>query len=108
MFRQFVSKGYRFHRLYSQSAYASQTRRSGLTSPIVVSSTVIATTLLWYSTTKAAHADAPASDRVIKDKDESSMGLSGPNRTLEVVVWGSNRCVALQLRLRAERTDWHA
>ena len=75
MFRKFSSRGYRFGSLYSQSAYYGSPRyRNGLKS----TSAVVAATLLWYSTTKVVHGDAPTET----------------DRILNVVVWGSNKCVA--------------
>ncbi|KIM80836.1 hypothetical protein PILCRDRAFT_822120 [Piloderma croceum F 1598] len=100
MFRQFSSNAFRFRRFSSlkHSPYGSQTygSRIRLGSPhFIASSTAVAATLLWYSTTTVIHCDALASDRATKSRDESTVELGGSDGTLNSVVWGSNKSNAI-------------
>ena len=93
MFRRFSSKAYRFYSLKPRN----QNYRSanGLRSHLIDigSSTAVAAILLWYSTNKVVHGDAAASEQ---SRDGLTMGLAGPDRTLNAIVWGSNKCVVVQ------------
>jgi hypothetical protein len=88
MFRQFSSNAYHFHNHSAKLIPLRRLRRPGL-----LASTVAAT-WLWYSTASVAHSDSLESDRVIKARDELTIGFGGPDGALNVVVWGSNKCVA--------------
>jgi hypothetical protein len=89
MFRLFSLKPCHLRRLYSESASvridtSRTTMRNGR---FIASSSVIAATLLWYSTTNTVHSDALPYERVIKARDDL-VGLAG---TFGAVVWGSNK-----------------
>lgn len=88
------TKAPRFQRLYSQSASASKFHGSRLRCGHVTlaSSAAIATAaLVWYSSSKVVHGDESASERILKAREELTIGLAGPDGSLNAVVWGSNK-----------------
>lgn len=88
------SKAPRFQRLYSQSASGSKFHGSRLRSghvTLAASAAIAAAALVWYSSSKVIHGDESASERILKAREELTIGFDDADGTLGAVVWGSNK-----------------
>ena len=93
-----------FRRLHAQASYSTTSGvsvRRSYPGALVVSSSVLAAYILWYSNTRVVHNDAASPVAASKPKQEPLTllpgGAVGDSEDLHTVVWGSNRCSSLFL-----------
>ncbi|OAX36598.1 RCC1 BLIP-II protein [Rhizopogon vinicolor AM-OR11-026] len=98
MFKRTAAQAWRYRRLHSHLSQAGQVARARpARSAVIASSTAVTAGLLWYSFSTTIHNDAvmtPTPGNVsqpVRKASTSSTGVTGDDRSICAVVWGSNQ-----------------